>query len=737
MSKALLFSGDYFQPLDAEGKLIPNGTLEVLNSVDGTYATVYANSEMTVTQPNPVPLDGAGKALIFLEEGNQYDLILKDETGATVRTISNFYPFGFDTVTYVSTVEDMLDYPVGSQSIMVTTSGRKAVNDGGGGTFVWYPNNSSTVDGGTVLQSNKTTVGRWLRINYTFVKPEFFDYDTSDWSSAINAALKHYYVRFTKYYNYTIENTISLALNSTNYTKLRVIDWNNAKFTFFNGTYVMPGSYAGGFSKPLLFLGFTQDLTTTSGSGISAAVKHGDNKVTATNSITYGRYFMLKGTNGLGEIIKSYSNNSLTTYTTTPILGDYTTSDKLAYINYPVTAVEFRGELYIEVISGSHDVGVVYQGFFDTNLGSIHINGGGSAIPLLALSETYNVSINVDLSTYNDSTSTTAAALQILNSTYVTVKGKVSDNGTVLSTTKPTAANYAFDSSGINFEGELTSYDYSKTIELGKYSLNNTFSGRFGAVTLKGGYNKFSGEIVTTLSGLGIDGTADLYNFSHDFSNVKFIVPTGATGGGTVVDIAASSSEYVRHPSDVFNLSGIEIRSDVNVDSISFEMNDPHASGTINLTNAGVIRGVSFNNSTTYKLKNLLISGLHCSQHGSTWNITISTIKGFNNISGSIGSVEAVQIAYSGDLNPDPLYPASQLPSGYGSIKRGYVVPTVIWVDASSSANDYKAHYQQALGTGNWDDASYIPYVELEGSGSSSEDQHIHVIMDFYLAEQN
>lgn len=76
------------QPLDDSGNIIPGGLLDTFVAGTTTPATVYTDSALLVPHPNPVVLNAAGRATIYLAAA-AYKFRLRTAAGATLWTQDN------------------------------------------------------------------------------------------------------------------------------------------------------------------------------------------------------------------------------------------------------------------------------------------------------------------------------------------------------------------------------------------------------------------------------------------------------------------------------------------------------------------------------------------------------------------------------------------------------------------------------------------------------------------------
>ena len=93
MSKAMIYASGTFIGFDLEGKPLSYGTVEFTNHETGEVVYSYANSARTEVNRDPVELSASGKANIYLDPGD-YNVVMKDQYGAIIETLSDFSPGG-------------------------------------------------------------------------------------------------------------------------------------------------------------------------------------------------------------------------------------------------------------------------------------------------------------------------------------------------------------------------------------------------------------------------------------------------------------------------------------------------------------------------------------------------------------------------------------------------------------------------------------------------------------------
>jgi hypothetical protein len=125
----------------------------------GDRKDTYSDAAGTTLNANPIVLDAAGRAKIYLKSG-PYLFVLTDSTGSVIWSedgVSNL-----SVTTSVNTMSDLRALVAGSASI-IRTLGYGAINDGGGWWYYWSASSSATHDGGMVIQpSSLPATGRWI-----------------------------------------------------------------------------------------------------------------------------------------------------------------------------------------------------------------------------------------------------------------------------------------------------------------------------------------------------------------------------------------------------------------------------------------------------------------------------------------------------------------------------------------------------------------------------------------------
>lgn len=125
---------------------------------EGDRKTTYSNAAGTTENTNPIVLDAAGRAKIYLASGSYY-FVLTTSTGTVVWSEDGV---STSTVTTsVNTVSDLVAL-VGGVTPIIRTLGRLSANDGGGWWYYWNSASTATDDGGMIIQPGSLPAsGRW------------------------------------------------------------------------------------------------------------------------------------------------------------------------------------------------------------------------------------------------------------------------------------------------------------------------------------------------------------------------------------------------------------------------------------------------------------------------------------------------------------------------------------------------------------------------------------------------
>lgn len=143
------------QFLDANGDPLGAGTLTFyVNLASTTLSTIYSDEALSVPQNNPYTLDASGRTLADIKYLGKKRMVVKDVSGATIRTIDNVATAINSTMVFTTNVDlyaDLASQPAEiGQKISIsghTTAGL------GGGDFLAVSSAGLTTDGGTISAS--------------------------------------------------------------------------------------------------------------------------------------------------------------------------------------------------------------------------------------------------------------------------------------------------------------------------------------------------------------------------------------------------------------------------------------------------------------------------------------------------------------------------------------------------------------------------------------------------------
>lgn len=85
MSAGTIMPAPWFTGLDDDGNPISGGFLYVYMAGTSDEATVYHDADLGTPWTQPIELDGAGRAVVFLEPGNSYTFRLEDASHVLVK----------------------------------------------------------------------------------------------------------------------------------------------------------------------------------------------------------------------------------------------------------------------------------------------------------------------------------------------------------------------------------------------------------------------------------------------------------------------------------------------------------------------------------------------------------------------------------------------------------------------------------------------------------------------------
>lgn len=151
---------------DNNGLPLAAGTITFYAAGGSTPQDTYTSMDGTVINANPLTLDSAGRATIFLGP-NPYDIILKNSAGSTISTYSSISTTGGGggaSLQTTSTLATLRLLSSGS-SDYVLLGGNTAVGDAGSYFYYWSSTSAVADDGVNVVRpSSNPATGRWIRL---------------------------------------------------------------------------------------------------------------------------------------------------------------------------------------------------------------------------------------------------------------------------------------------------------------------------------------------------------------------------------------------------------------------------------------------------------------------------------------------------------------------------------------------------------------------------------------------
>lgn len=123
-----------FQPLDNAGKIVPNGRVYTFAAGTSTPQASFVDSGGVTTNTNPIVLDAAGRANLWLGGGLAYKIQLQTSAGATIWTVDNVSagPLDMMTTDTAQTVTASKNFTASQTFGAITVSSCTGCGGGGG-----------------------------------------------------------------------------------------------------------------------------------------------------------------------------------------------------------------------------------------------------------------------------------------------------------------------------------------------------------------------------------------------------------------------------------------------------------------------------------------------------------------------------------------------------------------------------------------------------------------------------
>ena len=136
------------------------GTLEFYQAGTSTPLDTFTDSTGAVANSNPLSLT-AGRATVYGTDGVGYKIVLKDSSGATLKTLDNVFTKEIDVISdSADNISGLLALD-GTVNENVMVYGYHTAGDGGGGFYRWN-SGSVTHNGITVISPNITFPATWV-----------------------------------------------------------------------------------------------------------------------------------------------------------------------------------------------------------------------------------------------------------------------------------------------------------------------------------------------------------------------------------------------------------------------------------------------------------------------------------------------------------------------------------------------------------------------------------------------
>lgn len=135
--------------------------------VSGSVSTnkdTFSDDTLLTANTNPLILDSAGRVQVDVWGDGNYKMVVADSNDTPIDTFDPVV--GGSGITQIDTIADLtaLTKATLTNGDEFYVSGYYAQGDQGGGTFYWDSSSTDTENGGTIIESDEGSTGRWLRI---------------------------------------------------------------------------------------------------------------------------------------------------------------------------------------------------------------------------------------------------------------------------------------------------------------------------------------------------------------------------------------------------------------------------------------------------------------------------------------------------------------------------------------------------------------------------------------------
>jgi hypothetical protein len=151
------------QYFDDNGDPLADGKVYTYEAGTDTPKSVYTTQAGDVPHSNPVILDSAGRATIWVGSG-AYKFKITDSNDSILDTVDDINQSSQTSQQFFETITDLRAIDDGSVDLAYV-EGYAAEGDGGGGWFYWDANSAANDDGGAVIKpTGYVGNGRFIRI---------------------------------------------------------------------------------------------------------------------------------------------------------------------------------------------------------------------------------------------------------------------------------------------------------------------------------------------------------------------------------------------------------------------------------------------------------------------------------------------------------------------------------------------------------------------------------------------
>jgi len=154
---------------DTNGNVLENGTLTFNVNESSTLSTIYSDEALTIAQSNPYTLDAAGRVTGDVKFTGRKRMIVKDQNGATIRTIDNVVSadIGVNSqrILIKTTVGTMkADASIVAGDIVQTLEHKTGYGYRGGSLYLAQAVTGASDDNGSIIKSTGNTAIEFLNL---------------------------------------------------------------------------------------------------------------------------------------------------------------------------------------------------------------------------------------------------------------------------------------------------------------------------------------------------------------------------------------------------------------------------------------------------------------------------------------------------------------------------------------------------------------------------------------------